>query len=189
MEYLAQKLTLFILKNGLIDEENTEIYNYGFQCFLEISLSTISCIIIAFFLHMIPECIFFFLLFIPLRSYGGGFHMKTYVACFIGSCLIIASSLLVVKFIVPPYIISFLLYAISTILLLILGPVDHPNRKVEMSENHIFRKKIYITIFLSILCAAFFFYTHNSRYMFLQSIVFLFVFITSFLGHIIYKTS
>lgn len=189
MEYLAQKLTLFILKNGLIDEENTEIYNYGFQCFLEISLSTISCIIIAFFLHMIPECIFFFLLFIPLRSYGGGFHMETFFACFVGSCLILTASLLAVKHIYLPFPISFIIYIISSALLLIIGPVDHPNRTVEIAENYIFRTKIVITLFLSFLCAAFFFFTHNSRYMFLQSIVFLFVFITSFLGHIIYKTS
>ena len=41
MEYLSAKLANYILKKGLIDTEAYEIYQYGFQCFLEVSVSTI----------------------------------------------------------------------------------------------------------------------------------------------------
>ena len=40
MEYLSAKLANYILKKGLIDTEAYEIYQYGFQCFLEVSVST-----------------------------------------------------------------------------------------------------------------------------------------------------
>ena len=59
MEHLAKKLTDYIFEKGIITEESHEIYQYGFQCFLELSVSTICSIIIALFLHMIPECLFF----------------------------------------------------------------------------------------------------------------------------------
>ena len=102
MEYISKKLTDYILNKGMITEELTEVYEYGFQCFLEFSLSTLCSIIIAIFLNMLPECLFFFLIFIPMRSFGGGVHMKTYLACFIGSCLLLTSTMLAVKYLSVP---------------------------------------------------------------------------------------
>lgn len=72
MEYLSHKLTDYILKKEIIKQDSYDIYQYGFQCFLEISVSTICSIVIALLLHMLPECLFFFLLFIPMRSFSDG---------------------------------------------------------------------------------------------------------------------
>ena len=82
MEHLSIVLTNYIFKKGIIDEKNYEIYQYGFQCFLEVSASTICSIVIALLLHMFSECLFFFLLFIPMRSFSGGLHLKTYFFLF-----------------------------------------------------------------------------------------------------------
>lgn len=78
MEYLSHRLTDYILKKEIIKQDSYDIYQYGFQCFLEVSVSTICSIVIALLLHMLPECLFFFLLFIPMQSFSGGLHLKTY---------------------------------------------------------------------------------------------------------------
>lgn len=187
MEYLAKKLTNYIYKKKIITEELIEIYQYGFQCFLELSVSTICSIIIALFLGMLPECLFFFLLFIPMRSYGGGLHMKTYFACFIGSCFILTFSLLAVKYLTISIPISFALYLFAAVLILVIGPVDHPNRKVDAQENRTFIKRTYFTMLISFFLALFFIFTQNTRYMFLQAIVFVFISATSLIGRLIYK--
>lgn len=187
MEYLAKKLTNYIYKKKIIAEELIEIYQYGFQCFLELSVSTICSIIIALFLGMLPECLFFFLLFIPMRSYGGGLHMKTYFACFIGSCFILTISLLAVKYLTISIPISFALYLFAAILILVIGPVDHPNREVDAQENRTFIKRTYFTMLISFFLALFFIFTQNTRYMFLQAIVFVFISATSLIGCLIYK--
>ena len=155
MEYLANKLTDYIIEKGIITEDMTGIYKYGFQCFLEFSVSTLCSIIIALFFGMLPECLFFFLLFIPMRSFGGGLHMKTYLACFTGSCFILTSTLLAVKYLTIPLFPSFVLYLFTAILILAIGPVDHPNREVDGKDNHIFfvistfhlhcKQKIYVS--------------------------------------------
>ena len=189
MKYLAQKLTNYIFKEGIITEDALEIYEYGFQCFLELAISTLCSIFMAIFLNMLPECLFFFLFFIPLRSFGGGLHMKTYLACFIGSCLILVSTLLTVKCFTVPLVISFALYGLSAILILIVGPVNHPNREVDAQDNQRFIKRTYITMIVSLLFAIFFITTQNTKYMFLQAIVFLFVFSTSIIGRLLYKQS
>lgn len=187
MEHLAKRLAEYICEKEIITEEMTEIYQYGFQCFLELSVSTICSIIIALFLGMLPECLFFFLLFIPMRSYGGGLHMKTYLACFIGSCLILTTSLLAVKYLTVPIPISFTLYLSAAILILFIGPVDHPNREVDAQENHTFIRRTYFTMFVSFLLALFFIFMQNTRYMLLQTIVFVFISATSLIGRLIYR--
>lgn len=187
MEHLATKLAHYILEKGIITEDLIEIYQYGFQCFLELSVSTICSIIIALFLGMLPECIFFFLLFIPMRSFGGGVHMKTYFTCFIGSCLILTSTLLAVKYLTIPLLIAFALYIFTAILILIIGPVDHPNREVDAQDNRTFIRRTHFTMLISFLLALFFVFTQNTRYMFLQAIVFTFIFSTSLIGRLIYR--
>lgn len=189
MEQIANKLTDYILKRGIISKEMIDIYRYGFQCFLELSISTICSIVIAIFLGMLPKCIFFFLLFIPMRSFSGGLHMKTYLACFIGSCLILTSTLLAVKYLVIPLSISFLIYIFTAILIMVIGPVDHPNRKVDAKDNLTFIKKTYCTLLISLSLAIFFIFTNNAQYMFLQAIIFIIIFITSLIGYLVYKTS
>lgn len=189
MEYLSQKLASYIFERGIIPKESIEIYQYGFQCFLEVGASTVCSIIIALFLHMLPECFFFFLFFIPIRSFSGGLHMKTYLACFIGSCLILASTLLVVKYFTVPLLISFIAYSLSAICILIIGPVDHPNREVDCQDNRIFIKRTHLVLFFSLLTAFVFIATQNTRYMLLQAIVFVFIFITSLIGRLAYKPS
>lgn len=187
MEHLAKKLADYIYEKEIITKELVEIYQYGFQCFLELSASTICSIIIALFLGMLPECLFFFLLFIPMRSYGGGLHMKTYSACFIGSCFILTSSLLTVKYLTIPIPISFALYLFAAILTLIIGPVNHPNREVDAQENRTFIRRTYFTMFISFLLALFFIFMQNTRYMLLQTIVFVFISATSLIGRLIYR--
>ena len=187
MENCAKKLAYYLYEKEIISEELIEIYQYGFQCFLELSVSTISSIIIALFLGMLPECLFFFLLFIPMRSYGGGLHMNTYFACFISSCFVLASSLLAVKYLTIPLLMTFALYLFASILILLIGPVDHPNREVDAKENCTFIKRTYFTMLISFFLALFFIFTQNTRYMFLQAIVFVFISATSLIGQLIYK--
>ena len=60
MNYLSKKLTNYILVKGVIEENDFEIYQYGFQRFLELSINIICSIIIAVLLDMELECIAFF---------------------------------------------------------------------------------------------------------------------------------
>ena len=187
MEYLSHKLTDYILKKEIIKQDSYDIYQYGFQCFLEISVSTICSIVIALLLHMLPECLFFFLLFIPMRSFSGGLHLKTYFSCFLASIIVLISTLLAVKYIAVPIIVSLILYIFFAILILVIGPVDHPKREVDSHDNHIFKLKTYLTVLFSLLTAIIFSVIGNAKYMFLQAVIFIFIGITALIGRILYK--
>lgn len=187
MTFLSIKLTNYILKMGIIEKDSYSIYQYGFQCFLEVSTSTICSILIASYLQMIPECILFFLFFIPLRSYNGGIHMRTYTACFLCSCGILISTLLMVKYINVTLSVSFPIYIIVFIFMKLIGPVNHPNREVDSEDNILFIKKTNITLIICFIIATVFVVFDNPRFLFLETIVFVYLCITSFLGKIIYN--
>jgi accessory gene regulator protein AgrB len=135
---------------------------------------------------MLPECLFFFLFFIPLRSFNGGLHLKSYLSCFIGSVIILVAVLLSVKYLFVQTPISFIAYLLTACFIIRLGPVNHPNRKVYSQENRLFIKRTYFTIFFSLITAFIFLFTSNEHYMLLQAITFFFVWVTAWLGRIIY---
>ena len=182
MEYISKRLTDYILNKGVIEEKDYDIYNYGFVCFLEVTVSTFTSIIIALFLGMLRPCLFFFLLFIPMRSFGGGLHLNSYLACYFASCLILTLSLLAIKYFTLPSCISFLIYHFFASVIVIAGPVDHPNRAVDSCENLRFKKKTNITIFFSTVISVLLLFYKNNSYLMLEAIVFAFLGITALAG-------
>lgn len=187
MELLASGLTNYILKKGVIEEKDYDIYKYGFVCFLEKALCIIACIFIALFLKMLVPCLFFFMLFIPIRSLNGGLHLNSYFACFICSLLVLLTSLLAFKYITLPPAVSFVIYLISSALIIYEGPIDHPNRKVDSHENSIFKKKTNITlIFATVISVLLLIFKCNS-YLMLEAVIFMFLAITAIAGKYAYR--
>lgn len=182
MYYISKRLTDYILKKGVIEEKDYDIYNYGFVCFFEVMLSTVTSIIIALFLGMLRPCLFFFLIFIPMRSYGGGLHLNSYFACYIASCLILTISLLAIKYVTLPLFVSFLIYIASAAFIFLIGPVDHPNRSVNAYENDIFKKKTNITLFFSTVISVILLFYRNNTYLMLEAIIFVFLAVTLIAG-------
>ena len=93
MENISKKLSDLLLENHYIEKSQYPIYQYGLQMAFEIGFSFISSIIICCICGKIIEGIIFFITFIPLRSYLGGFHMKSYIACYICSCIALIGAL------------------------------------------------------------------------------------------------
>ena len=186
MNFLSKKLTEYILEKGIIEKYNYEIYQYGFQIFLELSLNILCSIIIAVIIDMKIECIFFFLFFIPLRSYNGGLHMDRYLSCFLLSCTTLALTLLIVKHFTLDPIFSYLLYAISVFIIIITGPINHPNREVNSEENIRFKAKSNITLALGFIISITFLLLSNHRYLFLEALVYALVSSTLLIGRLKY---
>ncbi|MFG6344830.1 MAG: accessory gene regulator B family protein [Lachnospiraceae bacterium] len=187
MNYLSKKLTNYILVKGVIEENDFEIYQYGFQRFLELSINIICSIIIAVLLDMELECIAFFFFFIPLRSYSGGFHMEHYLSCLFLSCLSLTGILCIVKYFSLVPLFSCIMYFISLILIKIIGSVDHPNRCVDEEGNIYFKKRANIILLISFIIFIFFLLANNTRYLLLEALVFTLTSISLLIGKIQYS--
>lgn len=187
MDQLSKRLTDYILARGVIEESEFEIYQYGFQRFLELSINIMCSIIIAVLLDMKLECIAFFLFFIPLRSYSGGLHMERYISCLLLSCLSLASILCIVKYFSATPLFSCILYVISLAVTKGIGSVDHPNRSVDEEDNLFFNKRANIILFISFIIFIALLLLGNTRYLLLEALVFTLMSISLIIGKIQYS--
>ena len=93
MEKAADKLTSYIIKSGVIKEDEYAIYRYGLQIGMELLLCVITCVVVAIYIGKVWECILFLVIFFVQRGYMEGVHMKHFYACYILSCGVVIGAL------------------------------------------------------------------------------------------------
>ncbi len=91
MEKLATKLSKILVLWNVIEDEDSDFYRYAIESLLLYLINFSSFLFIAGLNGKILECIIFIMLFYPLRTYGGGMHMKTWFSCFVASNIIIVA--------------------------------------------------------------------------------------------------
>lgn len=89
MDYISKKLTDYIVKKGVIKEEDYEIYHYGLQSGIEVILCILLSIIIATVLDVFLESCVVALVLFSLRAYICGIHLKRYVSCLVWSTTVL----------------------------------------------------------------------------------------------------
>lgn len=66
-------------------DEDTEIYEFGFELLLADLLNFSVILLIGGIAHQLWPTVLYILIFIGLRSVGGGYHAKTHLRCHIGT--------------------------------------------------------------------------------------------------------
>lgn len=179
---LAKHLTDYVIQKGMINNEQRELYEYGFTLALELGSFLMFCLVTAIHMHMLAEGLFFFAVFSPLRSYAGGLHLKKFRSCFLLSCLTFSGILLAVKHLYLPTFILFVFLLGFLFFVYFLYPVENINRPVDTVENQYFKKRLlkflYLDFFIGVLCIL----TKQTNFLFeLVTILFIIV-ITMLLG-------
>lgn len=182
MKKLSKALTDYIISNGMIDEEDRNIYEYGFMITVEVGLFIVFSLFMMLYLHMFAEGVLFFLIFVPLRSYAGGLHLDKYYSCFILSCLTFSGILLLVKYIQVSVCVSLASLLVLEIMVYKIYPVENINREVDNEEDRYFRKRLKSYLIFDIIIALGCVVLKKDRYIFLITIVFLMVVVTMFFG-------
>ena len=140
--------------------EDKEVYRYGIQQGLNLTLNILTTIIIGVLCGMVYPSLMFLICYMPLRSFCGGYHAKTHLRCYIYSVIMITCILLVAKYTAFNIVLSEVLVLISLIIILLLAPVEDENKKLDNVEKRVFRKRAYIIAFLEVLLYHIFLITH-----------------------------
>ena len=93
MEWVAKRLTNYILAKQVISEESRAAYEYGFQTGLEQSICILVAIVAAMCMNRVWECVLLLVVFFLQRAYVKGIHMKQYWSCFLLSCGVVIAGL------------------------------------------------------------------------------------------------
>ncbi|MFI3214334.1 MAG: accessory gene regulator B family protein [Eubacteriales bacterium] len=122
------------------NQNDYEIYKYGFQATIEQGLFIITCIIIALFLHSLGAMLLFLLVFHLIRPYVGGFHFKNFIYCYLLSVVSATGVILLPKIIIIPIDLTFCLSVVlcGVTYLSLLGQA--PN--MEFRESEYYKKKL-----------------------------------------------
>lgn len=169
------------------DESQKEIVQYGIQGLLEIGSNILLSALILYQMHMIPEGIVFFLVFIPVRMFSGGYHMDTYIGCLLFSVITLVGILKIAEFLPFNQLVLFVGVVLMAATIWKLAPVIHPNRPVSQRERQKISKKLKVSLLIILLFFSILWIVerkHLCRIIFLD---FLLILIMLFIGKIKYK--
>lgn len=182
MKKASKFLTDYVIHKGMVNEEDRDMYEYGFIITMEVGLFAFFCLLITLHLHMFIGGILFFIIFVPLRSYAGGLHLEKYYSCLILSCITFSGILIMAKHIQISMWVSFVTLFVLIILVYMLYPVENVNRKVDREENQYFKTKLKGFLFTDMLIAVLCIILERDSELFLITSVFAVVVITMLIG-------
>ena len=152
IQLVSNKITDKLIENGIIDNQEKEIYIYGLQQGMTMILNIATTLLIGILFQMVWQSIVFMLAYIPLRSYAGGYHAKTQLRCHMLSVILITVALLGIKMIQWTNFSSLLATFLSGVVIFALAPVADKNKPLDQKEKVVYKKKA--IIILSILISA-----------------------------------
>ena len=85
MERLIETLICKLFRNRMISIEQKEIYAYGATLIVTTSMGFISILLVSILFFSVFDGILFLTVFSSIRVCAGGYHCKTYFACFLVS--------------------------------------------------------------------------------------------------------
>lgn len=162
---MIDKICLFLTnkiqkKMPEIDDERTQVINYGLQILIGEIPKIFIILLIAWILGIFKLTLITFILIMPYRSVSGGFHLHTHIGCIIATTLTYCGTAFVSQYIVlndiVKYILILLIWIFSMAMIKLYAPAD--TEEVPILEIKVRRKKqlaSYIIATISLIAAIF----------------------------------
>lgn len=77
----SKKLAGIYADRGIILKEDEEIYSYGLEILMSTVFTIIILLIVGLFLHKGAETLILLLVYCPIRTFAGGYHMDSNLKC------------------------------------------------------------------------------------------------------------
>lgn len=142
MQKLSRSITELLVQNNIVRHEDADSCRYGLELMFS-SVSEILCVlVISLIVGNFAETVVFFIAFMPLRVYGGGYHADTRFRCFL-VLLAVYALLTLILFMLPQDIYRYIILcgtAFTFITVTALAPVRHNNKHLGEKEVLVYRK-------------------------------------------------
>ncbi len=151
---LAGSLANFFVKQGVVDPEDYEVCEFGWETILATAASLGTILFLSIVLGELIGTVAFLVVFIFLRSYIGGYHATTHLNCYLSFVTVYLLAFGIQKLFPPQYLlIALILLSIFCITFVFrLAPKEHPNRPISPTERVKFtRIGRFFAIFFSVV--------------------------------------
>lgn len=129
------------IKRNIIDKKERDLYSYGLKEGIILLTNILTAALVGILYGMLWQALLYLIVYIPLRSYAGGYHASTQLKCYLLSTLLIMGVLLGIRYIHWNYFITLGLTLVSGILIFLLAPVEDNNKKLDEIEFLVYRKR------------------------------------------------
>lgn len=134
------------------EKSKREEIEYGLEALFSTFLSLIMVLAVSLFCRMLKECIMFLVVFMPLRTYTGGYHASTHIRCFFTLIMDMVVGALIMHFHSEYiYIISWSMIIASIIIVVAFSPIVHINHPMSKKQQIMSRKKSIVILFTDVV--------------------------------------
>ena len=140
-------------KNQVMTDEDEKIYRCGYVLLCEVFLNIIIALAIGIVFSRTKELIFFLSMYIPLRSFCGGWHANK-----IWKCTVISNAILLLQVYGLEKLLShlsigtmLLMFFLNMICIFFIAPVETEMKRISHQEKHIYRRKIKLIFILHLI--------------------------------------
>lgn len=148
-----------MIKNGVIDSDDQELYEYAVKCILITILPLLLAAIAGIVMGNVKGYLLVTLPFFLIRKFSGGFHFNKILFCIISSVLLLIIAVTASNTILNIDIIS-VIGVFSALSLILNSPVDSENRRLDEDERKLCRI-IVVLICLVVIIIYFLLLYHN----------------------------
>ena len=137
VENLSRHIALWLIKSGILKDDDTELYIYAIQYLLLIINPTVIFTVYCIATHNTWIGLIEVFSFLLIRKYSGGYHCQSSTACLIFSVIVL---------IIKPSLFLMIALVIADVELIIKGPIVSVNHDVSDLERKYYHK--YLTAIL-----------------------------------------
>lgn len=130
-----------LVRSNVVKAEDAEIYIYGINQILVSILNISSALIIGLIFGVFLEVAVFMVVYIPLRTFAGGYHAKTPLRCYIFSVIMLTIVSLCMKFLSFAEWMYYAVFVLAIIIVCVLSPVEDKNKPLDEIECRVYKKR------------------------------------------------
>lgn len=153
--WIADRITQMLVTSSLIEEGDRELYSYGFFMLIgRIYFFTVT--VVTGLLMDIPfESALFYVVFMVLRTYAGGVHAKTEIACSVLTTLAMISSVLGIKQLelLDNSLFPLLMLGTGSLCILLFSPMDTNEKPLDEQEQGKYKAICVVIVLMCIIVA------------------------------------
>lgn len=148
---MIQAIISYLVRQEVIPQEDAAVYAYGLQALFQTAACNGTMLLLAFATHHVIDTLIYWLIFLPLRKYAGGYHSTTPLRCYVLSVAVWTAVMAACRFTCPPAL--WIITAVSAVVLWRFAPLPHPNNPV--STKRLREVTAIVHILLTVICICF----------------------------------
>lgn len=165
---ISKKISLFLCRKSIIKHDDIEIYEYGFETICSTVLGLVITLAIGLIFRMFLLSIAYYIMFVAIRQFTGGYHAKSYFRCNLTFSIVTIFVFSLTKmavyskmYTVPNHILFLFL---SFIVVFHFAPIENENKPLDQKQKKRNKKiAIALTLVVSLLsCAVYVFSVQTS---------------------------